>query len=316
MAEELGLDDLRAHALNTIGVARVSLGDPGGLADLERSVAVTEELNSPEVVRAYNNLASTMVGLGDLRRSYELYDRGRRAAERFGHAIFLRFYEVQRMDQAYWTGEWDEAERLSTDSLSAPGARLQDLDARVIRARIRLARGDVNGAFEDSEAVTLEPGEYRGLQFAFPALAVRARVLVAAERADEAMSVAGQLLELWRVHEWTLPGDGLPELASALASLNRGEELVEAAEHARTRTPWLDAAVALARGSFQEAAGLYARIGSLPDEADARLRAAAALVAAGRRGEAEAELARALDFYRRVGAEPYARETEALLTPS
>src|SRR5918996_144803 len=190
MAEELGLDDLRAHALNTIGVARVSLGAPGGLADLERSVAVTEELNSPEVVRAYNNLASTMVGLGDLRRSYELYDRGRRAAERFGHAILLRFYEVQRMDQAYWTGEWDEAVRLSTDFLSAPGERLQGLDARVIRARVRLARGDVEGALEDSEAVTVEPAEYRGLQFAFPALAVRARVLAEADRGGEAASVA------------------------------------------------------------------------------------------------------------------------------
>ena len=34
--------------------------------------------------------------------------------------------------------------------------------------------------------------------------------------------------------EWTLPGDGLPELASALASLGRGEMLLEAGAHART----------------------------------------------------------------------------------
>jgi class 3 adenylate cyclase/tetratricopeptide (TPR) repeat protein len=316
MAEELGLDDLRAHALNTIGVARVSLGDPGGLADLERSVAVTEELNSPEVVRAYNNLASTIVGLGDLQRSYELYAQGRRAAERFGHAIFLRYYDVQRMDEAYWSGEWDEAVRLSTDLLSAPGGRLQDLDARVIRARIRLARGDVEGALEDTEAVTLPPAEYRGLQFAFPALAARARVLVAAGRGAEAETLAGQLLTLWSEHDWTLPGDGLPELAAALDSLDRGEALLEAAERALTRTPWLEAATALASGRFQEAARLYARIGSLPDEADARLRAAGALLAKRRRGEAETELDRALDFYRRVGAEAYVREAEALLAPS
>ena len=316
MADELGLDDLRAHALNTIGVARVSLGDPGGLADLERSVAVTEELNSPEVVRAYNNLASTMVGLGDLRCSYELYDRGRRAAERFGHAIFLRFYEVQRMDQAYWTGEWDEAVRLSTDFLSAPGERLQDLDARVIRARVRLARGDVEGALEDSEAVTVEPAEYRGLQFAFPALAVRARVLAEADRGGEAASVAAGLLALWGEHGWTLPGDGLPDLAAALASLGHGELLLRALEQAVTRTPWLDAVAAFADGSFREAAGLYAQIGSLPDEADARLRAAGALVAAGRRAEAEAELALALAFYGGAGAEARIRDAEALLAPA
>jgi hypothetical protein len=115
--------------------------------------------------------------------------------------------------------------------------------------------------------------------------------------------------------EWTLPGDGLPELASALASLGHGEMLLEAGAHARTRTPWLEAAVAVAGGNYREAAELYARIGSLPDEADARLRAAAMLVSQARRREAEAELNLAFDFYRRVGAEAYVREAEGLLAP-
>ena len=64
------------------------------------------------------------------------------------------------------------------------------------------------------------------------------------------------------------------------------------------------------------AAELYAQIGSQLDEADARLRAAERLAAAGRRGEADAQLEQALAFYRSVGATRYVGEGEALLAES
>jgi len=48
----------------------------------------------------------------------------------------------------------------------------------------------------------------------------------------------------------------------------------------------------------------------------ARLRAAKQLVEEGRRAEADAELNRALAFYREVGATTYVREGEALLAES
>ena len=41
MAEQLELDEIRALALNNIGVARVTVGDTGGIADLERSVEIS-----------------------------------------------------------------------------------------------------------------------------------------------------------------------------------------------------------------------------------------------------------------------------------
>ena len=50
-------------------------------------------------------------------------------------------------------------------------------------------------------------------------------------------------------------------------------------------TPWLEAATALATGDPQRAADLYGEIGSLPDEAFARLRAARHLLNAGRQAE-------------------------------
>ena len=40
LAERLGLEEIRAHALDNVGVARVNMGDAGGVADLERSIEI------------------------------------------------------------------------------------------------------------------------------------------------------------------------------------------------------------------------------------------------------------------------------------
>ena len=67
------------------------------------------------------------------------------------------------------------------------------------------------------------------------------------------------------------------------------------------------------RGDFREAAEIYGRTGSLPDEALGRLRAADELIAAGDRGAGDEQLQQALAFYRSVGANAYLRQGEALL---
>jgi thioredoxin-like negative regulator of GroEL len=68
--------------------------------------------------------------------------------------------------------------------------------------------------------------------------------------------------------------------------------------------------VAYANGAFDRAAELLHEIKSLPDEAEARVRAAEVLAAAGRRSEADAQLERALAFYSRLGAEALMAEAE------
>jgi hypothetical protein len=83
-----------------------------------------------------------------------------------------------------------------------------------------------------------------------------------------------------------------------------------------TPTPWLQAASAIATGRFEEAADRYAAIGSLPDEAFARLRAAEQLLSDGRRTEASMQLQQVLAFYREVRANGYVREAEALVAAS
>ena len=68
MAERLGLDELRAHALDNIGTSRTSLGDERGFAQLEQAAEIALAVRSPEASRALNNLSSAHAQLGDFRR--------------------------------------------------------------------------------------------------------------------------------------------------------------------------------------------------------------------------------------------------------
>ena len=79
---------------------------------------------------------------------------------------------------------------------------------------------------------------------------------------------------------------------------------------------WYQAGAMLARGDLVEAADLLGAHGLRTDEAYARLRAAEALTAEGRRAEAQVQLERSLAFYRSVGAATYVRRGEALLPAS
>jgi class 3 adenylate cyclase/tetratricopeptide (TPR) repeat protein len=303
MAGDLGHEELRAHALDSIGVARAAIGDPGGLVDLEQSIAIAVELNSLEAVRGYVNLGTTLAELGELDRAFELYERGRRAAEGFGDRDRMRWFEAERLYELYWRGSWDEAVR-GADELVADEetTSLHTLhDCRMIRGSVRLARGDTAGALEDAEWA---------LQFArgadypealFPALAFDARARLAVGQEEEAGALVGELLERWAGAEGTAASFWTADLARVLWLLERGEELRPAAARVRARTRWLEAAECFAAGELERAADLYAEIGTRPDEAFARICAGGRGAAANRR-EDGGQLQRALAFYDEVGA--------------
>ena len=65
MAKKLERTELTAHALNTVGVARVMTGDPAGIDELEESLRLALEHGSPfEIARVSNNLAVSYWLLG------------------------------------------------------------------------------------------------------------------------------------------------------------------------------------------------------------------------------------------------------------
>ena len=151
----------------------------------------------------------------------------------------------------------------------------------------------------------------------WPVLSFGARVYAASD-AGRANDFVDEVLSQWKALAYATPmaSDWLGDVAIALDALNRADELVEGAAAAKSAFPWLEAAEAYAAGNFAGAADVYEKIGALPDEAYARLRAARALVEQGRRGEADLQLERSLAFFRRAGATAYVQEGEALLSAS
>jgi hypothetical protein len=84
----------------------------------------------------------------------------------------------------------------------------------------------------------------------------------------------------------------------------------------RADRSWVRAATAALEDDFVRAAEIAGEQGLVVDEAELRLRAAGALVAEGRRSEADVQLQQALGFFRSVRATRYVREAEALLAAS
>jgi class 3 adenylate cyclase len=314
-AELLGLEELEARALAALGAARGLSGDPDWRADLQRSIEITEAIDSPLVSHHCGIQADLECSYGMLQASFELQARAWKHAERYGRAAHIQWLKAERVSECYWTGRWDEAVGLADaffEEAEASSGHFMEPYCHAARGRIRLARGDIGAALDD----TLEAVEKARLseepQMLCPALAARARALVAAGSLGEASQVVDELLALWSDKlNLFLTSAWVVDLAWALDSLGRGSELAKLADGVRARTPWLEAAIACTSGRFDTAATLLAEIGSRPDAALAQLRAVSAGTA--RDGEARRQLEDTLAFFLEVGATAYLGEAEAVL---
>jgi class 3 adenylate cyclase len=322
LAGELGLDDLRSRALNNIGCARVALGDPGGLDDLEESIALAIRLDAiADVVRGLNNIATQHVILGNLDESREAIMESVRVAERYGLYRFLRFAAGgPRLGDQYHRGLWDEVLAGADAYLAADtggSSDYQTASAYLFRGLVRLARGDAEGAQSDAQRAVESARPAQDPQIFMTAVSMATLVRLscgdearAAELLDEAFAGLRELRQLSFVAVWA------HALAWVAWKLRRGEEFLEIVRDEPLDSPWVRAARAVAVGDFATAADIMRAIGAASQEALLRLWAAEQLVDEGRRAEADEQLKRALAFHRSVGATRYVREGEALLAAS
>jgi tetratricopeptide (TPR) repeat protein len=306
-ARELGVRDLEARALNSLGVARIHRGDRDGLADIERSLTLAEEIVSPvDISRAHGNIASMTFGFGDVERSFQAHVAALAAAERWGLGTPAKWFAGERPEYEYHAGRWDEALRRADEfvaEVEAGSPHYMEAQVRPIRSLVRLGRGDIAGALEDDRR-SVELGRSLGDPQAFqPTLAVSAFVQLQAGDSAEALDRFEELVALWR-GDSRVAQFNPSELAFAAVGLERGDEFLAAAADA-PRTRWLEAASAFARGEFTRAADLFREIGSTPNEAYSRLL-----------GGGHEDVRRALDFYRSVRAVHYSRRGEARLAAS
>jgi class 3 adenylate cyclase/tetratricopeptide (TPR) repeat protein len=322
MAEQLGLDELRAQALNNIGSARGNSGDRDGVADLERSIALATELNSIDaILRGKNNLALMYLVYGDPARAAAVIEQLRELCRRYGNLGFLRFLEGgAAIGHPFNRGEWDEAMQNANRFLvgvEAGAPHYMAASAYSRRALMRLARDDQAGAASDAErAAELAPavGDPQLVLGSLPGCA-----LVFAELGDDRRARA--LFDNAVTELQVLPHMGVAvvdsfQLAWLARLFGREAELETVLVRERLQSPWLEAARVVLAGDLRRGADVLAEIGGAASAAFLRLRAAEQLLDEGRRAEADEQLPAALAFFRSVGATRYVREGEALLAAS
>jgi tetratricopeptide (TPR) repeat protein len=317
IAAELDLDETRAGALNSVALAKSILAHEDGIPAMEESLAFGLQASPSEAARAYINLASTLVSASaDVRRGSDVHREGLHFAERFGFAWHTQWLKSELSLDGYRLGDWNEALKLA-EAVIADAVRVphyMESAALYVRAMIDAARGGRDAPRADIGRALEIAKETREPQAVEPTLAGAAYLAAQLGAAAEARSLLAEL-------ERTIVERDGPvyepwyaiELALALRACDGDRTGFEVARRHAGDSAWFVAAAAYLDGEFERAADLMHEIGVLVYEAPARVAAAEAHLASGRRAEATGQLARALDFYREVGATAFISEAERLL---
>ncbi len=312
LAEDLGLDELRASVLTTMGVAASFAGDHAGSDELyAQAIAIDAPAAASEVTRALVNRVVNAITAGDYAETRRRHRVASEYAARIGDSRQTLWLDVSEMFYALADGRWDEALARAEAFLAkvAPlgGHYLEDA-VRIARAEILASRG-LEGPHADLAWVAERLDLTQDWQSLLPRLMMSAYV----------RSILGDDAEvqalLDRVHEVTFipnaPGVG----GATLAMVVRCGRTAEWSERLGNTvdTPRMRAAHLLLSGRTVEAADAYLQVAGASDEAAVRMLAAEQFVAEGRRAEADVQLQRALAFYRAVGASRIVRRAETLL---
>jgi class 3 adenylate cyclase/tetratricopeptide (TPR) repeat protein len=328
LAERLGLP-VPAHALGRRGLARAFLGDPDGIAEMERALALLVEQGAGHrAASLQNNLAIARYPLQGPARSLAAFEQGIAFCEQRGLADIAAWLEADCPGLLVELGRPEEAleraGRLAAEH-EASGQTHLLIWVRALELATRLARGE-----------TQEPGMAQWLvetarattttNVTIEALAAAAAARHAAGVHDEARSL---LSELERV-----PGArDTPYYARRLTAMirtalpARDPELAERlAGGLEPRYPLRKHALCTARAQlaehagdhadavtlYEEAAARWKEFGNVPERAYALLGRGRCLAALGR-AEAEEPLREARELFASMGYKPALAETEALL---
>ena len=269
LAEALDLDELRIHALTTIGSARTLLEHTGD-EELERALELAKTVNSPLAAVVLNNLSVLAMNRGELVRAEELMRATLDLAQQLGDRENIRFSHANLLFQAMQGGRWDEtlanADRFIAECETSP--HNMETAARETRAYVRFARGDAEGALEDWEhglALARAMGSPERL---IPALLDLGRGFALLGRLDEARAYVLEGMNVARANPAL--GSMLGRIASESDRLGVTADVDEIVSQAPAG-PWKDVALAELRGERERAADTFRRMGAPAIEAEVRI---------------------------------------------
>ena len=315
MAETLDLQELRAHALATVGMTKRDSDDPQGHEDKRRALEIALSVDSPVSSSIANNLAVDAILDGDISLGHEHYLEALRLAERFGDRQSIRFIRANLAWTDFMAGRWNEAlevvEAIITEceagfphALEYGVSQHPRVDSCWPRRR--------NGARADHLRGVTHAREKQDPVQLCGTLALYAATLAESGSLDEARELA---LEVIAITTETHFHGYVAYLGPHASVLGIRDELRAAVENAPAPLlpAWRNAVLLAMEDDLRDAAAALGVMGSPTIEAEMRLCAGERLLRSGRQVEGEAELRKAIEFHTQVGATHYVRRAEAAL---
>jgi predicted ATPase/DNA-binding CsgD family transcriptional regulator len=222
LAEQLGDNEILAHALNNIGAAMMQTGNNIGQAHLEKSLQISLAQGFEEhAARAYSNLSSICV-------KAHRYSEAVRYLNDGIHYCIERDLDAWRLYMSAWRarshleqGNWQEAADDAHSVLGKPHvSMIAKIPALTALAHVRVRRGDPDAMtlLDEALALAMPTGE---LQRIVPVVAARAEA--AWLKCDLEQCVA----EARWGFEMALTAKNLPELGELSFWMWRGGGLIE-----------------------------------------------------------------------------------------
>jgi tetratricopeptide (TPR) repeat protein len=306
-AKQFGTTEDVLQTWITLGLARNREGDLRGLDDLAGALEQALAANSYVAARAYLNLASFTITLGDLERGRRLHQEGLGLARRFG-TFNLRWLQSECVTDDYVSGQWDEAVAAARRLLDEAAGEQHYLDVSLywVLGVVAAARADRVSALAHAREMLALAREIGDPQAFWPCLGAHGRIALECDEHAAAEASVDELVA--RLGEATSMEGDITLLDGYIAAhlLGRGRDLAPMLDKASVRTPWIEAGRAMLNGEFTGAADVLTDRGAVTYAAYARL------LAAERSGDASG-LADAIAFFQRVGATAYLARAEALL---
>ena len=240
VAAAIGDRATAGHARNTLGTALGSLGRiDEGMALVEEALAIAREVDDvDDICRAYTNLSEGWLQGGRLVQGLAVAREGAALARSYGfHRLYGSYMLANAAMISLQLGDWDDVEETTRAALALDAQSLALLRVNVVRARLLIARGDVDGAalhLDTALAIAMRADD---VQHGALAHIAKAELLAARGDRHEALAEAAHAVRLTDDTDDTFYADPATRLGVEIAA--------DLADAARTRHD--DAGVAEAR---------------------------------------------------------------------
>ncbi len=267
ISDRLGLVEVRASALITIGASRYLVGAAEGLTIMEEALDICRRLKLPSLRRVTQNLGACLQEEGDLERAGALLREGELVSVGDGHSVSLSYSAAAQ--QAFLSGDWNST-LVANDALRDTPSGAWDLQSRLQSVWLRALRDQPAPDDPAEVADVLRAGRDSGFpRLMWTTLGHGAFCHVLHERPHDATDLITTLLASWRP-VGTLPSGEWTAAAGHAAALLGGaaaRALHTLMEQAPRHTPWIRAARCSAAAALRSTAGDPVAAGDLHAEA-------------------------------------------------